>query len=409
MTLERVTLAECEAIFDLSVDGIVVLDRDGLVLYQNAVFSALGPQTQAQILASYQSSLPRVEGFHLHQVPVKAGIALIAHHQQPLQENEKVLSELLLGMRNCNDIYIAAADAVYKALGWRWISVTRFNGPLVEVLAHCCDGRITDNFSFELAGSPCEEMARTKRFTLFSDVAKAFPDNQALQHMGAQTYAGLIYRDNENQPVGHIMGIHDQRDVDYRHCEEVLTLATLALSSHLMLDHANRQLECALEESRTDPLTHLSNRKLFDENTLAAAQRYQRNQVDSCLAVIDVDHFKGYNDRYGHSEGDVLLRLLATELTKLGRETDTAYRVGGDEFAMIFPDADQQVVTRVDRQFHAALKRLSLITCREISGSIGYAMLSDCQDANDWYHQADQHMYRRKAQTKQDNGGNPGS
>ena len=397
MALERVTLEECEAIFDLSVDGIVVVDRDGYAIYHNPVFAGLGAETQQQILDSHQSCAPHVDGFYLHQVPVSAGVALIAHHQQPLQENEKVLSELLRGIRNSSDIYQAAAEAVYKALGWRWISVTRFNGPMVDVLSHCCDGEITDNFSFELAGSPCEEMARTKRFTLFSDVAKAFPDNQALQQMGAKTYAGLIYRDNENQPVGHIMGIHDQRDVDYRHTEEVLTLATLALSSQLMLDKANRQLETALEESRTDALTRLYNRKLFDENLLAASGRFKRNRIDTCLAIIDVDDFKGYNDRFGHSEGDRLLRLLATELTKLGREADFAYRIGGDEFAMIFPDANDHVITRVDRQFHEALKRLSMIVNHEVGGSIGYAMLSNAATSEDWYHQADQDMYRRKA------------
>ena len=397
MALANMSLDEVEAIFDLSFDAIVVIDQHGQPVYHNRVFAELSEHTRSHIIAHHHCPDLAVSDYHVHRVSIRCGTVVILASNTPYQEQETVLAALVRGMENSDNIYTTAAQAVSKALGWRWISVTRFNGSLVEVLAHCAEGEIVDNFSFEIAGTPCEAMARTQRFTLFSDVAQAFPENQELQKMGAKTYAGLVYRDKDNQAVGHIMAIHDHRDIDYRHTEEVLTLATLALSSHLMLDQTHQKLQTAIEESRTDPLTHLYNRKLFDENISASVERFKRNQCDACLAIIDVDDFKGYNDTFGHAEGDRLLKLLATELTKLGREADFAYRIGGDEFAMIFADANEHIVTRADRQFHAALKNLSLITQRDVSGSIGYAMLSDCSDAKDWYHQADQDMYRRKA------------
>jgi len=400
MPLERMTLEECEAIFEASADAILVIDHDGDVLYRNPACRALRPAMQQQLQRCRSDQIPVVSGLRIAHIGLRCGQVLMAHRYVDglaNRQHEQVLSELLQAMKQgAGNIFQATAIAVARALGWRWISVTRFNGPMVDVIAHCADGTVSDSFSFELAGSPCEEMARTRRFTLFSDVAKAFPANQALQQMGAKTYAGLIYRDNDNLPVGHIMAIHDQRDVDYRHTEEVLTLATLALSSHLMLDRATQQLESALEESRTDALTCLYNRKLFDETLTATVQRFQRGGADACLAIIDVDRFKQYNDTHGHVAGDRLLRLLATELTKLGRESDFAYRIGGDEFAMIFADANRHIITRVARQFMAALQRLSLLLERPVAASIGFSMLSECEGQDDWYDRADLDMYRHK-------------
>jgi diguanylate cyclase (GGDEF)-like protein len=89
----------------------------------------------------------------------------------------------------------------------------------------------------------------------------------------------------------------------------------------------------------TDGLTQLYNRRHFDEILYKEIKRFNRRKYTSlALMLIDIDHFKQMNDRYGHLAGDNVLRELATILKQEVRETDTVARYGGEEFAVIMPD-----------------------------------------------------------------------
>ena len=89
----------------------------------------------------------------------------------------------------------------------------------------------------------------------------------------------------------------------------------------------------------TDSLTQLYNRRHFDEVLFKEIKRYNRRKYTSLsLMMIDIDHFKGLNDRYGHLAGDSVLREMARILREGVRETDTIARYGGEEFAIVMPD-----------------------------------------------------------------------
>jgi diguanylate cyclase (GGDEF)-like protein/PAS domain S-box-containing protein len=101
-----------------------------------------------------------------------------------------------------------------------------------------------------------------------------------------------------------------------------------------------RLLEQLRELARTDPLTGLANRRLWDERLgveLARAARYER---PLCVAAIDLDRFKPYNDTYGHAAGDALLRAASVAWSGVLRGADLLSRLGGDEFALLLPDCD---------------------------------------------------------------------
>jgi diguanylate cyclase (GGDEF)-like protein/PAS domain S-box-containing protein len=101
-----------------------------------------------------------------------------------------------------------------------------------------------------------------------------------------------------------------------------------------------RLLEQLRELARTDPLTGLANRRLWDERLeveLARAARYER---PLCVAAIDLDRFKPYNDTFGHQAGDALLREATTAWRGVLRGADLLSRLGGDEFALLLPDCD---------------------------------------------------------------------
>ena len=118
------------------------------------------------------------------------------------------------------------------------------------------------------------------------------------------------------------------------------------------LAEANRRLE---ELSATDPLTGLPNRRrlqqaLDEEWELAAQQRRPLS-----LAMIDIDHFKRYNDLYGHAAGDQLLRLIAAALRRTSARGDLVARYGGEEFAVVMPGSDLPAALSTARHMHEAV------------------------------------------------------
>lgn len=93
----------------------------------------------------------------------------------------------------------------------------------------------------------------------------------------------------------------------------------------------------ARNEARTDGLTGVANRKAFDEALAQEIAQATREQTPLCLVIGDIDHFKQFNDTWGHRTGDQVLRLVASCLKSGVREGDTVARYGGEEFAIIMP------------------------------------------------------------------------
>jgi diguanylate cyclase (GGDEF)-like protein len=170
----------------------------------------------------------------------------------------------------------------------------------------------------------------------------------------------------------------------------------------------HRRLEGLYVELRTaarrDPLTGLSNRLQLQEDLAALADRVTRYGHRYSVALIDVDHFKAYNDLYGHPAGDAALRTVGEVLTSTSRLGDSCYRYGGEEFLCIFPE--QSVETAL-----AALNRTRVaILARAVphrgnadhgvlTVSAGVAALTpDLPDAAAVLQRADEALYRAKGQ-----------
>ena len=96
-------------------------------------------------------------------------------------------------------------------------------------------------------------------------------------------------------------------------------------------------LETMRQEALTDGLTGIANRRLFDMELRRAATETGDNHEPLSLLMIDIDHFKVFNDNYGHQVGDQVLKLLAATLSSIIKGQDTAARYGGEEFAVILP------------------------------------------------------------------------
>jgi diguanylate cyclase (GGDEF)-like protein/PAS domain S-box-containing protein len=130
------------------------------------------------------------------------------------------------------------------------------------------------------------------------------------------------------------------------HERSLLVVELLAAELGAALER-RRLLDQLRDLARTDPLTGLANRRLWDERLgveLARAERYER---PLCVAAIDLDRFKPYNDTYGHQAGDALLRDATAAWRGVLRGADLLSRQGGDEFALLLPDCDLEAAARI--------------------------------------------------------------
>jgi diguanylate cyclase (GGDEF)-like protein len=158
--------------------------------------------------------------------------------------------------------------------------------------------------------------------------------------------------------------------------------------------------------SQTDPLTGLANRRAFDQRLAEEVSRAARHGVPLTLLLVDVDHFKPYNDWYGHPAGDACLRRLAVVLRECaGRPTDLAARLGGEEFALLLPHQGapsalglaERCVQAVDA---AAIPHANSPVAAHVTVSVGAAELlgSSAQDGAALLAAADAALYLAKQQ-----------
>lgn len=125
--------------------------------------------------------------------------------------------------------------------------------------------------------------------------------------------------------------------------KESVQLASQALSRALVL-------EKALAMASSDELTGLINRRGYYQRFESELERARRHQTPLCVALVDVDHFKKFNDTYGHLSGDLILKALAELFTQNMRKSDVVCRFGGEEFAILLPDTGlKSAVELMDR------------------------------------------------------------
>ena len=175
------------------------------------------------------------------------------------------------------------------------------------------------------------------------------------------------------------------------------------LASHIGACLLQREQGEAMQRlAETDPLTWLFNRRHFDRRLEAELNRALRAEHLLALLVIDVDHFKSINDRFGHRVGDQVLRVVATGIKQAVRLYDVPTRYGGDEFAVILPESDTESAARVARRIldRTAAQSLppELASIREaISLSIGVSTYPrPSADGTALLEAADTAMYRAK-------------
>ncbi|WP_226634122.1 GGDEF domain-containing protein [Brevundimonas poindexterae] len=175
------------------------------------------------------------------------------------------------------------------------------------------------------------------------------------------------------------------------------------------LEHSTREvaklrehLEQVRRDAMTDALTNLANRKAFDEHLEGSVDAAHATGKALTLAVIDIDHFKRFNDTWGHQTGDQVLRYVASVLGRSARSPRLAARYGGEEFAMIFPE---ESTAAVDQALKSVLKEIASRALRRrstndelgaVTISAGYARLRPEETPSSLLERADAALYASK-------------
>ncbi len=172
--------------------------------------------------------------------------------------------------------------------------------------------------------------------------------------------------------------------------------------SSLMMNDLKRDMERIRHEAVTDGLTGLANRKAFDEQIGRICRESKRDGRIFALLMIDIDHFKAFNDTYGHQIGDQVLRLVAMTLVNEVKGQDMAARYGGEEFAIILPGTNVNAAQAVAENLRKAVEKKEVINrstgdnLGQITVSLGVAQFYGNEMAEDLILRADKALYASK-------------
>lgn len=213
---------------------------------------------------------------------------------------------------------------------------------------------------------------------------------------------GLLYSIIEIQ--GKMIGSLNvfTRDVTRRfHSEEIGLIQALTPQIGLAMENSRLYREL-LSQATTDVLTGLANRRQLDDWLAGEIYRSRRYGRVFSVLMIDLDHFKCYNDTYGHEMGDLLLKQVASIFKKNLRTGDWPARYGGDEFVVILPETDINGASCIARRLQNAVAEITLPpsnadSCPKITLSVGIASFpGSAESPSSLLHCADQALYRAK-------------
>jgi diguanylate cyclase len=231
---------------------------------------------------------------------------------------------------------------------------------------------------------------------LISDALEVSASYDANLSGATQSLSNADSREQVKAIVGTLLESTREMRETNKALEERLTL------SKTEINNLQQSLEAIRTESLTDPLTGLGNRKYFDRSIMAALHKAIETGEPLSLLMFDIDHFKSFNDSYGHLTGDQVLRLVGMSLKQNVKGQDITARYGGEEFVVVLPNTTlRQALTVADNIRRAIMaKELKKKSTGEILGrvtiSVGVSMLRPDDDTDSLIERADACLYAAK-------------
>lgn len=151
----------------------------------------------------------------------------------------------------------------------------------------------------------------------------------------------------------------------------------------------------------TDGLTGMQNRRYFDDALKEYLEEFRRIDKPVGLMIFDLDHFKQVNDTHGHDVGDEVLRAVAGCLKDMTRYHDVVARLGGEEFAVVAPNMDHEMLVRLAERIRKGIAAMPIMSGNvrlRITASVGLAVWDRKESAEEFFRRADKQLYQAKRQ-----------
>jgi diguanylate cyclase (GGDEF)-like protein/PAS domain S-box-containing protein len=326
----------------------------------------------------------------------------MAHAKETAKLTELV--DILQSCQTVNEAYKITGDAVptIVASPAGALCITSPSRNIVEAVATWGDGSTTER---TFAPESCWALRRGKIHSVDSSASP-----MRCKHVDPDSGSGYVCVPLAAQ--GETLGVlclmlrpaakASQNEID----EQLLALKRQggAVGERISLALANLRLREVLRtQSIRDPLTGLFNRRYMEESLERELRRAMRNEQTVALLMLDIDHFKRFNDTFGHQAGDTLLRTLGDFLSQRTRGQDVACRFGGEEFALILAGAGSDDAVKRSRLLREELQQLSVSHSGQVLGritfSIGIATYpGNAASTEQLIRAADGALYRAKAE-----------
>lgn len=168
-----------------------------------------------------------------------------------------------------------------------------------------------------------------------------------------------------------------------------------------MTETLSARSETLEQAALTDGLTGMQNRRYFDEALKEYLSEFGRIDKPVGLMILDLDHFKQVNDTHGHDIGDEVLRAVAGCLRGMTRYHDIVARLGGEEFAVVAPNMDAEMLAKFAERIRKAIAGTSITSGNvrlKVTTSVGLAVWDRKEAAEDFFRRADKQLYHAKRQ-----------
>lgn len=371
-------------------------------LFSTITLAVRGKEAQQKVMAAFMSVFENIVRIHTEKTA-----QVLSRHARNLKTGTihgiltKFMSLPVTGLDNIREVILSGN---YSVLFHR-------DGPLFLTNSYNKNRNDIDNKAKEV-------MARGGGMVIFNDSDQSHSPLMiiSIQHIpGTDLWHGVYYN---LKPVEAVMQEIFMPLIKFRSFSHVIVIAGavgffifIIFSAYITIRKTDLLEKGLLEAnselkrlSSLDGLTGLANRRRFDEYLLQQSAQAGEKKKPLSLLIADIDHFKKYNDRYGHQMGDVCLRRVAGVFTETCRRPeDLPARYGGEEFVAVLPDTDTNGALRVAEGISSEIVRLGIPHDASLSGdcvtlSIGFTTVNPGESLTpgEIIEQADRALYTAK-------------
>lgn len=379
-----------------------------LILYQQALENNAKPSKKTATPSSARPSVSAVETVaeSLH-TPIDERLhANISSELQQLIEpyfqknqNDKLLSEVrkkLLDGLSQNEL-LECCLVLIRLIVRDVVKEAGVNGKVIEGL-HRSIINMNNDVSSTLDAAQASYQSKAEYAqslqSQIEDMGDAVNQSDDLDALKTETQS---YLEKMQQTIA------NREETEKEEEQALMTLLQNLQHELTSMEKKTQQYRKKLLEQRTqshiDPLTKIPNRIAYNERMEQEYQRFKRHNTPLCMAVVDIDHFKQINDKYGHAAGDKTLQVIAKQLRANLRKTDFLARWGGEEFVLLFPDSGLDDMQGPLDEVRTKLESLPFKFKQQpvtITASFGLTQFQPDDTIEAVFDRADKHLYTAK-------------